>query len=797
MSTTTTSILFNPTDAKVWKAFYLKLRSKAKANVNKDVIKAFLDPTTVTDPDDLAAASAELYECIVQLTCPNALAFFDLISNPPYLDDGVAVLTYLMSIHTAGGNDDKLARTSAAYYELRNVRLDPGVMLTHARERIFGPMQKYHSDMTGTKYAVAAAQYVQQLEYIVSNISSEYKILVRMAMNELSAAQRDLPEVVTSTLEGVITTMESSVDSHARPGATASAVHDVSAIVAEVLKQVNVLQVKSSSTSRSGVCNLCGIGHWGANDTTKCYAYLVAHGKRPDSWDTLSAQARANIEERAKKIRGKSTDANTHVAALEVVLPKNDIVLATSPGHPTREYGLLHIDSKAGAGTPYHFISDRVYFTRLDTDDANMPRVRIGGAVKGAPTTLAQGVGTCAMIVTNTLGVQVTITLANCLYTPGLDFNLFNVSAAYAYRGVRTEFNGVNCIEFADGMRVPFTSDYTLFVRPTDAARIDVAPMQATADALESTPETFTRARGPTHHQGALTEHEYRELRLWSARYNDPSAKRLRDLGNLADNAPEVLRKADDNVVMSDARLLANMPSLAHPARGAPIASRPGATIMVDGSTPPGTSLLGNAYEFIFMDGHTSYLMYVPTKSKDGVVAATEECLTRFGAHANVSLAHGVLYSDNEAVLNSRALDTVATKFSMSRLNSAEYTPQQNPVERGVGLIKQERRKMHVRTGVPYAHFFEWSSWEAARLLNETRTRGDEKVSIKEMVTGRRVDMATPRAAWGSRAIVRKPIAWRDGKETTAQAVDGMASTRATSASSCGRPSTASCTRPM
>ena len=63
------------------------------------------------------------------------------------------------------------------------------------------------------------------------------------------------------------------------------------------------------------------------------------------------------------------------------------------------------------------------------------------------------------MIVTNTLGVQTTITLANCLYTPGLDFNLFNVSAAYAYRGVRTEFNGVNCIEFADGMRVPFTSD--------------------------------------------------------------------------------------------------------------------------------------------------------------------------------------------------------------------------------------------------------------------------------------------------------------------------------------------------
>ena len=125
----------------------------------------------MTDPDDLAAASAELYECIVQLTCPNALAFFDLISNPPYLDDGVAVLTYLMSIHTAGGNDDKLARTSAAYYELRNVRLDPGVMLTHARERIFGPMKKYHSDMTGTKYAVAAAQYVQQLEYIVSNIS--------------------------------------------------------------------------------------------------------------------------------------------------------------------------------------------------------------------------------------------------------------------------------------------------------------------------------------------------------------------------------------------------------------------------------------------------------------------------------------------------------------------------------------------------------------------------------------------------------------------------------------------------
>ena len=94
--------------------------------------------------------------------------------------------------------------------------------------------------------------------------------------------------------------------------------------------------------------------------------------------------------------------------------------------------------------------------------------------------------------------------------------------------------------------------------------------------------------------------------------------------------------------------------------------------------------------------------------------------------------------------------------------------------KRGVGLIKQERRKMHVRTGVPYEHFFEWSSWEAARLLNETRTRGDDHVSIKEMVTGRRVDMANARAAWGCRAIVRKPIAWRDGKETTAEAVDGV-----------------------
>ena len=133
----------------------------------------------------------------------------------------------------------------------------------------------------------------------------------------------------------------------------------------------------------------------------------------------------------------------------------------------------------------------------------------------------------------------------------------------------------------------------------------------------------------------------------------------------------------------------------------------------------------------------------------------------------------GTLYSDNEIVLNSAAMDDTAARHGQTRGNSNEYEPWQNAgVESTFRTAPAEMRKMHVRSGVP-DEFWDFSAIQASELLCDLTTARDTDMSRREMFGYPRANVAKKYRVWGCRVIARKPVPWRDGK-IDAQAVEGI-----------------------
>ena len=246
-----------------------------------------------------------------------------------------------------------------------------------------------------------------------------------------------------------------------------------------------------------------------------------------------------------------------------------------------------------------------------------------------------------------------TIYFRNCLYIPTLGYNLLSTDALYNNSGTKTFLNGDKTIELAGGGTLHMSHCNTFLVTPLPADAVVQQHVLATF---------VTRGKdGPTHiDANPLSAKDELEFRLWSARLNDPAPARLRAVHEVLDNVPGVLRKANMNNTATDARMLANAPAMATHRRATPIATRPGEITQIDLCTMPCTSILGNKYLLSAYDNATGDFEFYPIDKKSTAPAAVNQYYLDAKA-AGVDIDKGgVLYSDNEIVLNSEFMDEVS-----------------------------------------------------------------------------------------------------------------------------------------
>ena len=166
--------------------------------------------------------------------------------------------------------------------------------------------------------------------------------------------------------------------------------------------------------------------------------------------------------------------------------------------------------------------------------------------------------------------------------------------------------------------------------------------------------DTVTRGKdGPLHIDIApMAARQRADLDLWSARCNDPSAQRLRELHKVADGMPDVLRRA--NAVNTCGKGRASAGKRAADADEGAIATKPGQITQIDICTMPCQSLLGNNSAY---DNYSTDFVFTPMRNKSDSVAATNQYYLDMKADGVDVDAGGTSYSDNEAVLNSLDMD--------------------------------------------------------------------------------------------------------------------------------------------
>ena len=283
----------------------------------------------------------------------------------------------------------------------------------------------------------------------------------------------------------------------------------------------------------------------------------------------------------------------------------------------------------SGNLTKYHLINNKTLFSSFNASDESIP---IMVANKGIEW--SSGGGTCDMLAMRDGCVLGRLLLPNCKYVPPDRFavNLVSVQRAWA-DNIRIRFEDHNDITI-DGLSIPFDpDDYDLHVVPTPNGAY---------------PAVITRGkRGPTHiGVSSLTDKQQLELKLWSARLNDPTADVLRHLHQGLDGVPAILRKADIHNTFSEARAMANAPRHPAPGRSEPIAKEPGDITSFDHWSAPCTGIFG--FTGIIAGGDNSCghfrLFLVATKT---AVPSVARRYYLFAKHDGVKIKPGsILYAD-------------------------------------------------------------------------------------------------------------------------------------------------------
>ena len=745
--------------------FVAKVKATIRGKKDADVTSILMGIALHGDDSDprTELAKATIYDEMINfIGKPSLVETLSL----RYEDDGPAAMKYIKSFWQVGNDENKHDITHADYHRIAATEWTAGVDAEVARDA-FSEMSRKFMQLKGGTREITAPQHAHAMIDLVKRTGDKYELEVRLTYIDVTK-----PEEVAQILEGVVAKLQHSIDKK-EPAASVSTTSGLNAMMTSLgVTEADLLAMIVSHRDRGGTpggglrndrprpdpCDWCGIPHGG-----NCHANQIAKGKAIPGWATKPVDMRARIEARAEEIKTKGPFKNRGpvVAYADVDPPAPaPAVLAASVPRAKKQH-TIHIDSKGGAGHSFHFICDKELFVFKERCDP----VLVGGI--GPNKIEAVEIGWCRVIDPATM---VAVELHNCLYAPEFGYNLFNVWASYNNHGVKSYFNDVCELHFPSGQRVKFSADEhnwtVLASNPSTIAAL-------AASVHTRRPTMLQRGNGPLHIDlKPLTDSDRVVFDVSSAQLNDPAPRRLAGVHKVMDGTPAVLRKANMVNTSSDARLLANAPAMPTTERETPIADRPGQLTQIDLWKPPCTSILGDTSLLSCYDNYSKRFVFYPLKNKAQAPLGVDQYYLDSKAIGVALDKGGTLWSDNEIVLNSVAMNSVAGQHEQTRGNSNEYEPWGNGGSESTFRIgPAEMRKMHQRSGVP-DEFWNFSAMQAAELLNDTRIVRDEK-SPTELFGASRPNMHKKYRVWGCRVIARKPLPWRDGKLDT-QAVEGV-----------------------
>ena len=158
------------------------------------------------------------------------------------------------------------------------------------------------------------------------------------------------------------------------------------------------------------------------------------------------------------------------------------------------------------------------------------------------------------------------------------------------------------------------------------------------------------------------------EFDLHNARLNEPSLDRMQKLRSITDGVSDVVGKANAVNTAGVTRMLADPPTEAPRAGSTPQVDYAGAITQIDLWSGPCTSINGNKYMLSAYDAYsTNCEMFVMAK-KSGAPAATDRYFNESKARGVRIDRGGVLYRDNEIVLNSADMAAVAAAHDRGTL---------------------------------------------------------------------------------------------------------------------------------
>ena len=741
------------------------LMAVALTHTDKDVIKAFEGKNHVhfDGADETAKkasqsnANKQLFGLLIQMIDNDELV---TTLATQLSGKGKECIDFIRSSWDDGDQDDRYTSANDDYLRV----LTTPLLESTTAEEFLAKCNEMHLSRTilaGSHREISDAAHADNVVDMVKKINTEFRSDVRHLIGKIGdsgSTDRANVAVVQKTLAGVFRSHKAKQeDSAIALKLTADDSTSMIQKIADDPRAIATLRRLIQEKDQKGTpCIHCGVVHGGK--ASECFALLRSQGKTPPNWDKMPEAQRTRIDARAAKIPGATkigliSVATTPAYCVPLGEPTKTVVQQTRATPPV---STIFVDSQGGTGHPYHFIKDKSLFVDIDY---KAPSVRVSGVVGDENCVLSKGLGTCRGVLIDAPG-RPTCELHNCLYVPGLESNIFNVWNFVRLGGGRKVVLGNDddegpLIFFAESDVMRLQDDFTFRLMP-EVARVQ----QVSASVI-------TRgARGATHIQTkefSTTEQVAFDLAL--QHLNDPAPDRAKALKRIMDNVPTVLDKATYNNTATDARMLANAPSMPAPELDGKRAHEVGAVTNVDGWDAGVISLLGNRYLFDCVDGYSDDISVYPTKRK----SEFPDALDKYYRELNVDKPGvidlgGVTWSDNEPVMVGHRMEDVAKKYNRVTKSGLEYRPTSNaPAETGFRLIPNEMRKLYIRTGVPEL-FWDFTALEAERLLRWTRERGDGQTP-GELRTGKRADYKNfNRSTFGCRVVARLPIPWRRNK---------------------------------
>ena len=347
------------------------------------------------------------------------------------------------------------------------------------------------------------------------------------------------------------------------------------------------------------------------------------------------------------------------------------------------------------------------------------------------------------------------VVLPGAIYVRDAKISLISVQQLWDDAGIDARFRNINVLTLPCHAAVPFDArTYNVGVRK-------VPPGAQRANMSTSTPRLYSRGKK------SIMVADHQKAELWRHRMCNVSTSRLRRLPDLAVGAPRALANLTDEPQLS--RDIATAPrskvtsyedldvsTLRGIARGtacfdlwrAPCASIHSQSRYLAGfvylATPSGIPAF--------------HIQVYPMRTKSTFPVVCERYLCDMRTIAEVKR----FYSDNEAVLNSAAVDAVCRTHSIRHDNSCPYEPWQNPAELIFKFIIATARHLHLLRGAD-SEFWEFTIPAVVWVHNHLPPSDPKRVSPLHACRGKPPSL-TYAKVWGCAAWEAIPEPLRTDK---------------------------------